>query len=359
MIIYARSPYFINVALTAGFGSKINLFLANGTDSLPTQPTYEIVKDYNQSTATSHNYNISNFIREYIQNVSYFYTPNENFVKVKVETYRQNSDLSYTKLATLEFLGTNGYTLFTQGASYTDPSGACVLLSNPNIENYYHRDGGFTPRMGILVNSFLGDKLEVTLTDLSGGNSVTTTLIGTTTPSTKAILEAVLSDFTNPAYNKGNYCRIKYYTGSTLAIDETIKLTPICEPKYTPVRCYFINRFGGWQVLFFFKAQSNSINVSGTSYNMLPSSVEYNTRSPQTAIFNVNGKQNIKLNTGWVPQNYSELIQDLLLSETVLLDDKPVQVRTQGSELKTSLKDRNINYEIDFEYAYNLINNVV
>jgi hypothetical protein len=49
----------------------------------------------------------------------------------------------------------------------------------------------------------------------------------------------------------------------------------------------------------------------------------------------------------------------LLLSEKVLLDDKPVQLKTQGSDLKTVLKDRMINYEIDFEYAYNLINDVI
>ena len=69
--------------------------------------------------------------------------------------------------------------------------------------------------------------------------------------------------------------------------------------------------------------------------------------------------QNIRLNTGWVDENYSELIQDLLLAETILLDGKPAEVVTSASELKTSLKDRNINYEIEFQYAYSLINNVI
>jgi len=41
------------------------------------------------------------------------------------------------------------------------------------------------------------------------------------------------------------------------------------------------------------------------------------------------------------------------------LDDKPVNVKTQSSELKTTLKDKMINYEIEFEYAFNLINDVV
>ena len=57
-------------------------------------------------------------------------------------------------------------------------------------------------------------------------------------------------------------------------------------------------------------------------------------------------------------ENYSELITDLMLSETILLDNKPVKIKTQSSELKNSLKDKLINYEIDFEYNYDLINNV-
>jgi hypothetical protein len=89
------------------------------------------------------------------------------------------------------------------------------------------------------------------------------------------------------------------------------------------------------------------------------SAINYNTAIGQFKTFNTNGKQTVKLNTGWVDENYSELITDLLLSETVLLDGKPVTVKTQSSDFKTNLKDKNINYEIEFEYAFNLINDVI
>ena len=89
MIIYARSPYFINVPLTSGYGSKLELFLANGTASLPSTPTYTIVKNYNQGTGNSHDYNISNFIREYIENISTTTTNNKNFVNEMIQTCGQ------------------------------------------------------------------------------------------------------------------------------------------------------------------------------------------------------------------------------------------------------------------------------
>jgi hypothetical protein len=47
------------------------------------------------------------------------------------------------------------------------------------------------------------------------------------------------------------------------------------------------------------------------------------------------------------------------MSEVVLLDNKPVIVKSTSSDYKTHLKDKNINYEIEFEYNYGLINDVI
>jgi hypothetical protein len=146
-------------------------------------------------------------------------------------------------------------------------------------------------------------------------------------------------------------------SGTTLTI--TSFTYPIDECKYTPVECSFVNRFGGWQTITFFKAQTNSISVKGTDYKLTQQSISYNPLIGQTKTMNINGTQTIKLNTGWVDENYSELITDLLLSETILLDQKPVNVKTQSSELKTDLRNKNINYEVEFEYSYNLINNAL
>jgi hypothetical protein len=54
-----------------------------------------------------------------------------------------------------------------------------------------------------------------------------------------------------------------------------------------------------------------------------------------------------------------------MVSETILLYDyeteitKPVKLKTMTTDLKTSLQDKMINYQIDFEYNYNQINNVI
>jgi hypothetical protein len=48
-----------------------------------------------------------------------------------------------------------------------------------------------------------------------------------------------------------------------------------------------------------------------------------------------------------------------MLSDTVLVDGNPAVVKTQSLTYKTDLKDKNINFEMDFEYSNNLLNDIV
>ena len=74
--------------------------------------------------------------------------------------------------------------------------------------------------------------------------------------------------------------------------------------------------------------------------------------------FNVNGKDSIKLNTGWVNESYSEVIKQLMLSETIRIDDVPVNITSKSSPMKKGINDKNINYEVSFMYAFDSINNI-
>jgi hypothetical protein len=121
----------------------------------------------------------------------------------------------------------------------------------------------------------------------------------------------------------------------------------------------FVNQLGGWQFLTFFKASSSSMSAKGTEYNLLPDQLNYSVYRGQFKKFNVNGTEKIKCNSGWVDENYKDIFKQLLLSETILLDGLPVKIITQDIDLKTHLNERNINYQIEFEYAFNLVNNVV
>lgn len=338
--IFVRSPFFITVDEVGQVGSKVELYIWNNPDTIPLTPTYTLSKYIASATQTANNYNISNYCREYINNVYPNYNPstleNEDFnlyCNVTVKRYKL-VDGTYTLLNTIDYIAVEGYTNYVNGYNQTTDSDV-VLLFNSDIKldliegqsiyiNALFNVGSYNWETGALTTEF--DVLDYP----------------------KVIKLPLI-------YNSSYPFNILNYGENTT----TINLAEICEVKYTPVVCSFFNRFGGWSFINFFKAQTNSIEVKGSEYNLLSENINYNIHQGQSKALNTNGIQKVKLNTGWIAENYSELIQDLLLSETVLLDNKPAKVMTKSTNLKTSLRDKNINYEIDFEFAYNLINNAI
>jgi hypothetical protein len=89
--------------------------------------------------------------------------------------------------------------------------------------------------------------------------------------------------------------------------------------------------------------------------------VNYDYRRGQTKPFNINGNGTIKVNSGWVTEDYFEWIQDMMLSDTILYESSqiPVTIKTTSMQKKTELNDKNINYTLEFEFANKLINNIV
>jgi hypothetical protein len=371
-VVEVRSPFIITVAEAGQIGSKIELSIWNGS-AYPTSGTgfYSLSKLIPSATQISTYYNVSNYVKEFIDNIKATYTnyvgnteQSNEWTRFQIKKYKLVGS-TYTEIGTAtEYVGVNGFSGYSDG--YQNPSDIkMLLLGNTNINNYYYSQSTY-PNTNIQYYNLLIDKPTTTTTTINvkyeridGIVKVITIAFaaGTTGLFNATIPISIVK--TDADYINGCKVTITYTPATGSPTVKTFFTYPIEECKYTPVLCDFINRYGGWQTLTFFKQQTNTIAVKGTDYKLTQSAINYNTSIGQFKTFNTNGKQTVKLNTGFVDENYSELITDLLLSETVLLDGKPVTVKTQGSDLKTSLKDRLINYEMDFEYAYNLINDVV
>ena len=357
MIIYARSPYFIEINEASQLGSRVELFIWNNPNSEPATPTYTFTKSIASATNRKNVYNIAPYIKEYIEAITPSDSTNSMMANVKVKRYKEASLGTYTLLDTTTYYSTNGYTDYSGGYNQAGSTSTILPLANTNLE-YYYEEGiveAKYPYINVWANNASPATLTVSYKDLRGRNEVIVTIARDGAKLYKIPLRT-----TSIKYDNGNTCSIIWKpTGEYIDSTTTIRVIPVCETKYTPVQCQFINRYGGWQFLTFFKAQMSNIVNQGTTYNLLPDAVDYNTSRAQTKSFNINGTKSIRLNTGFVPENYNELIQDLLLSETILLDGVPVEVKTTSSDVKTSLKDKNINFEIEFSYGFNLINNVV
>jgi hypothetical protein len=359
-IIKSRSPYFISINQAFQIEGKIELYLWHKGQTEPTTPTHSLSKKIPSTTQKTLTWNISNYINEFIDIV--------NPVKVLVPTQENNNawcfckvkryallffegETEYSLLDTTTYVGVQGFTEYMDGVN-DSVVGNYLELINSSIKVDYKYSATEIPYFNLMLERNLEFDWTLTYYNAAGTSLSTQTII---TAGALEIFNYKIPLFiNNPAYNVASL-DIECEIIGTL----TINVNKIEECKYTPVECAFINSSGGWQFLTFFKAQTNGINVKGSDYNLLPDSVDYNIYKGQSKVFNINGSQTVKLNTGWVAENYNELIHDLLLSETVLIDNKPAKVKTQSLTYKTQLKDKMINFELDFEYAFDLINNIV
>jgi hypothetical protein len=368
-VVKVRSPFIIEIDEPTQLGSRIEIFIWNNGDTEPVTPTYTLSKPIPTTAQRHTSYNVANFVKEYIDNIAADY-PNYvgtddviNYAIFKVKRYWLDDEV-YTLLDTTQYVGVNGFTNYMDGLQVATDT-KIKLLFNPDIKNNYEIQSSYPvdtiQYLNVLVEfDDINDLLTVEYENLAGTYVATINIDGSTTGILLFRVPISLAKIDN---NLIDGCKIKitYYNDvpGTTTIFDNIFTYPICEPKYTPVLCDFINRHGGWQTITFYKAQTNSVTAKSDEYKLMPNEVNYNPLRGQSKSFNIKGTQSVTLNTGWVDENYSELITDLLLSETILLDQKPVNLKTQSSELKTKLKNRMINYTMEFEYNFNLINDVV
>jgi len=138
-------------------------------------------------------------------------------------------------------------------------------------------------------------------------------------------------------------------------VTKTILITDEC--KYTPVDVCFLNKEGALQMMTFFKARKDSDIISSEKYQSNDTIGNH-----QDIVYNVQTRRKISLNSGFITEDKNETVRQLLLSTKVwFIEDGvkiPIKNGTTNFQVKTRISDKLINYEIDFEYAFSLINNV-
>ena len=142
-----------------------------------------------------------------------------------------------------------------------------------------------------------------------------------------------------------------------------IKVDNIEECKYTPYKVTFINKFGAYQDIWFFKRSNLSMTKKDEMFKSnIINNGSYNTYQHQYETFHVNAKEKLSLNTGFYPESYNEVFRQMSLSDKIWIEynEKTLPVRLTSSNLsfKTRLDDKLINYTIELEFAFDKINNV-
>jgi len=355
MSIFARSPYIVTVNETGQEGSKVELFIWNGTGSAPASPSYTLSKLIPASNNINTEYNISPYLREYLtfnirQQPYNVFSASQitQYCRVQIKTYKLVSG-TYTLIDNDTFYAYDGFGYYEEGFN---PSLVYDVLHDEGTFNYLY-DGlnpsVFANRRGGFIMVRTGTSYKARYRNLVTGASFTQSL-------TNNVLTDVLRVYPS-YYSNGNSLEI---LDTSDAVIWSATFIPNENCRYTPVMCDFVNKYGCWQRTYFYAASNDTLNVENTEYNLMQTATSgYNTIQGQRQTFNNNGKRSIKVNTDWVNESYNTLLKQLMLSEKIIINDYPAKLNSKSTELFKNINTKMINYQLEFEFAFDVINSVV
>ena len=166
-----------------------------------------------------------------------------------------------------------------------------------------------------------------------------------------------------PNTNNSSYTINVYNNGQTTLL-KSINLIPVCEPKFTPIKCQFINRYGVIQTMYFFKKSTEAMEITDARFqkNIISSSASYDTKESQIQRYDVKGMTRLVLNTGFVNEDFNQTIEELLLSEDTWITYEGNVLAaiptTKQLQYATSVNNKTINYTVQFDFASETINSV-
>ena len=156
---------------------------------------------------------------------------------------------------------------------------------------------------------------------------------------------------------------------ATADATEVVKIESVDECKFDPIKVTFVNKFGALQDMWFFLKSVESTSVKSEQFKASifdQSTLSYKTHQHQQQSFLTQGKDKIVMNTGYLNDDYNQVIEELLLSEQVYYTEitdtdevvVPIIPVTKSVTYLTQLNDKLINYTIEFENAFDKINNI-
>lgn len=364
--IFTRSPYIIEINEASQVGTKVELYIATGDGASPASPTYTLSKLIAASNKPETQYNISPYIREFMNFNSIVsaydddYMNINTFANVVVKRYK-NIGAGYVLVDSTSYYAFDGYGYYEDGSN---PDLGRSLMTEGTY--HYHYDSSINlatdfndvpASIGVPLNGGDSEEYKATYTNLVSGatTSVTKTknIMGGGTYNYPRQFKTVLDAY----YADGN--KLEIIDNLTTTVLGTYYFYPKETCKYTPIKCDFVNKFGQYQRLWFYAASNDSIEVTSKEHNALQSSItSYNQIQGQRKEFNLNGKESIKVNTDWVDEDFKNILKEIMLSEKVLIDGKPAKLKTKSTELFKNINTKQINYTLEFEFNYNTINNV-
>ena len=383
-LVGARSPIYITTSYAALASSltdvTLEVYIWNAArGSRPASPQYTLFRDVFAGTDVS--FDIAPMVREYIENDydATEVTAAQASIDKGVWWVQIDYEVNYINKATPPqtvndtgssdiFYASNGYHTFLEGANYEYT--ADYLHT---VERFYVKETNGSETVKVHLGNYGADEIFYIGYIAEDGSAFTidiTSLHTSTQPEGRVVevpigvrnldnwLTVTGSTATSPRESENRTYTIAILDDGQAELYR-ITVEKVCEPKYTLNTVSYINRYGVWDYIHFFKRSNDEANVESEQYRRAigsssASGFSYDTTEELYKRYNVNGKVTTTLNTGWVVEEYREAIKDLMMSERVMLNGNPVNVVTSSATLQKAINDKTINYTIQVEEAFDI-----
>ena len=376
--INVRSPYFVNLSTTNLVSAKleIRIYIGAAETSWLGSPQYTLT-----STAINDkvSFEIAELIKDYIPAAFSGTYPSDNLaiddyttVYVDYRITETTNTGAQTPVDTFGIRAFYGYGYFEEGANpqllqgylqsnttilKSDDDALRIPVDNENTTSVAFFNKGeqlyvWTPSSGLKIQ----DQIAYVSTASADVDNYRERVIasGGTYEDNSCIQEFLRNETIYPV----DEVIINAIEGVTV-----LNIENIIECKYTPYKLTFINKFGAYQDIYFFKNSKLAMTTEKDKYksNILNNGT-YETYNAQVRLLTKNANQRLTLNSGYYPESNNEVFKQLFLSDKVWIEynDKTLAVNIENNNIdyKTSLTDSLINYTIDVSFAFDTINNI-
>lgn len=387
--INLRSPYYIKVSKTALTSVELKLYIYTGTFTANGSVAAGTLRyTINKKPLGSNAYvvfEVSELVRDYLDvEFNGDYNSEAVWLNAIATVTGGSGSVTVTPDNTNGFIGLDGYGYFEEGANPTLSTTA--LQSNNSIialDDNLFRVPVFVAGTESVSLLYKGE-VKQTIDLSSASVDETTEQIRYISANSTGSGDVTYDSFQERVLNdggtfEGSSCLSEFldsisiglidevYVASASGV-EVFKVKTLEECLYTPIKVTFVNKFGAFQDLIFFKKSIDKTSVKGEEFKTAvfdQATLTYKTYQHQRTQFMVQGTDSITMNTGYISEDYNQVIEQLMLSEqvwsTFITDSeevRPLVPKTKSFTHKTQLNDKLIDYTIEFDIANNKINNI-
>ena len=387
--INLRSPYYIKVSKTALTSVELKLYIYTGTftanGSVASGTLRYTITKKPLGSNTYVVFEVSELVRDYLEiEFNGDYNSESVWLNAIATVTGGSGSVTVTPDNTNGFIGLDGYGYFEEGANPTLSTTA--LQSNKTIialDDNLFRVPVFvagTESVSLLYKGELKQTVDLSSASVDETTEQIRYISANSTNSGDVSYDSFQERVLNDGGTFEDSTCLKEFLDS-ISIDlidevyvassndvEVFKVKTLEECLYTPIKVTFVNKFGAFQDLIFFKKSIDKTSVKGEEFKTAvfdQATLTYKTYQHQRTQFMVQGTDSITMNTGYISEDYNQVIEQLMLSEqvwgTFITDTeevRPLVPKTKSFTHKTHLNDKLIDYTIEFDIANNKINNI-